>query len=74
MRQALEYFEAAKAANGADDFKAACSYFETSYLMNPKLTTLISAANMHLKLRNPSVAAEIYIRLLDNPTVVGASA
>ena len=24
---------------------------------------------MHLKLRNPSVAAEIYIRLLDNPTV-----
>ena len=37
--------------------------------MNPKLTTLISAANMHLKLRNPSVAAEIYIRLLDNPTV-----
>ena len=69
VRQALEYFEAAKAANGADDFKAACSYFETSYLMNPKLTTLISAANMHLKLRNPSVAAEIYIRLLDNPTV-----
>ena len=23
----------------------------------------------HLKLRNPAVAAEIYIRLLDNPTV-----
>ena len=29
VRQALECFEAAKAANGADA-KAACSYFETS--------------------------------------------
>ena len=24
---------------------------------------------MHLKLRNPTVAAEIYMRLLDNPSV-----
>ena len=37
--------------------------------MNPKLTTLISTANMHLKLRNPTVAAEIYMRLLQNPSV-----
>lgn len=68
-RQALEYFEAAKAANGVEDYKAACSYFETSFLLNPKLTTLISTANMHLKLRNPTVAAEIYMRLLQNPSV-----
>jgi len=89
-RQALEYFEAAKASNAAEDYKAACSYFETSFLLNPKLTTLISTANMcgclhicvpraldspcgpvrrHLKLRNPMVAAEIYTRLLQNPSV-----
>jgi len=68
-RQAVEYFEAAKAANGVEDYKAACSYFETSFLLNPKLTTLISTANMHLKLRNPTVAAEIYMRLLQNPSV-----
>ena len=68
-RQALEYFEAAKQSNQADDFKAACSYFETSFLLNPKLTTLISTANMHLKLRNPTVASEIYMRLLQNPSV-----
>ena len=37
--------------------------------MNPKLTTLISTANMHLKLANPAVAAEIYSRLLADPTV-----
>ena len=58
-----------KEANQAEDFKAACSYFETSFLLNPKLTTLISTANMHLKLRNPTVAAEIYMRLLQNPSV-----
>ena len=38
-------------------------------MLNPKLTTLISTANMHLKLRNPTVAAEIYMRLLQNPSV-----
>ena len=37
--------------------------------MNPKLTTLISTANMHLKLRNPAVAAEIYHRVQQSPTV-----
>ena len=37
--------------------------------MNPKLTTLISTANMHLKLRNPAVAAEIYRRVQQSPTV-----
>jgi hypothetical protein len=131
-RQALNYFEAAKQSNAIEDYKAACSYFETcarraarpsimhvhvhviqrhvrsaappparvhtrhlphhadtvapadvrhptrplpclpppfrvrrrSFLLNPKLTTLISTANMHLKLRNPAVAAEIYMRLL----------
>ena len=68
-RQALEYFEAAKQSNSLDDYKAACSYFETSFLLNPKLTTLISTANMHLKLNNPTVAAEIYTRLLQNPSV-----
>ena len=68
-KQAAEYFEAAKQSNGAEDYKAACSYFETSFLLNPKLTTLISTANMHLKLRNPTVAAEIYHRLLQNPSV-----
>ena len=56
-------------SNQADDYKAACSYFETSFLLNPKLTTLISTANMHLKLRNPTVASEIYMRLLQNPSV-----
>ena len=68
-RQALEYFEEAKRSNAGEDYKAACSYFETSFLLNPKLTTLISTANMHLKLRNPTVAAEIYMRLLQNPAV-----
>ena len=68
-RQANEYFEAAKAANATEDHKTACSYFETSFLLNPKLTTLISTANMHLKLRNPTVASEIYSRLLQNPSV-----
>ena len=68
-KQALEYFEAAKRSNTLEDYKAACSYFETSFLLNPKLTTLISTANMHLKLRNPTVAAEIYMRLLQNPSV-----
>jgi hypothetical protein len=68
-RQATEYFEAAKAANATEDHKTACSYFETSFLLNPKLTTLISTANMHLKLRNPTVASEIYSRLLQNPSV-----
>lgn len=67
-RQALAYFEAAKESNEQRDFAAACSYFETSYLMNPKLTTLISTANMHLKLANPAVAAEIYSRVLAEPT------
>jgi len=68
-RQANEYFEAAKSANATEDYKSACSYFETSFLLNPKLTTLISTANMHLKLRNPTVASEIYMRLLQNPSV-----
>ncbi len=68
-RQANEYFEAAKSANATEDYKSACSYFETSFLLNPKLTTLISTANMHLKLRNPTVASEIYTRLLQNPSV-----
>ena len=45
-RQALEYFEAAKQSNASEDYKSACSYFETSFLLNPKLTTLISTANM----------------------------
>ena len=31
--------------------------------------TLISTANMHLKLRNPAVAAEIYSRLLQGANV-----
>ena len=37
--QALAYFEAAKEANEQGDFSAACSYFETSYLMTPKMST-----------------------------------
>ena len=45
-KQALEYFESAKQANSLEDYKSACSYFETSFLLNPKLTTLISTANM----------------------------
>ena len=45
-KKALEYFEAAKVANSSEDYKSACSYFETSFLLNPKLTTLISTANM----------------------------
>ena len=37
--------------------------------MNPKMTTLISTANMHLKQTNPAVAAEIYSRLLQDANV-----
>ena len=37
--------------------------------MAPKMSTLISTANMHLKLRNPAVAAEIYSRLLQGASV-----
>ena len=37
--------------------------------MAPKMSTLISTANMHLKLRNPAVAAEIYSRLLQDANV-----
>ena len=38
-------------------------------LKNPKMTTLISTANMHLKQTNPAVAAEIYSRLLQDANV-----
>lgn len=46
VKQAISFFEEAKKANSGGDFKAACSYFETSFRLNPKLTTLISTANM----------------------------
>mmetsp|Transcript_14746 Transcript_14746/g.36822 ORF Transcript_14746/g.36822 Transcript_14746/m.36822 type:complete len:183 (+) Transcript_14746:1-549(+) len=69
VKQALSFFEEAKKANSAEDYKAACSYFETSFLLNPKLTTLISTANMHLKLKKPAIASEIYTRLLQNASI-----
>lgn len=46
VRQALKFFDEAKQANLKQDYKAASSYFEASFLLNPKLTTLISTANM----------------------------
>uniref|UniRef100_A0A7S3ADV5 CRAL-TRIO domain-containing protein n=1 Tax=Haptolina ericina TaxID=156174 RepID=A0A7S3ADV5_9EUKA len=64
VRQAQTMFDEAKKSNGVQDYKAASSYFETSFRLHPKLTTLISTANMYLKLRKPAVAAEIYTRLL----------
>ncbi|KAL3904605.1 MAG: hypothetical protein SGPRY_011225 [Prymnesium sp.] len=69
VKQAISFFEEAKKANSGGDFKAACSYFETSFRLNPKLTTLISTANMHLKLRRAAIAREIYTRLLKNASV-----
>ena len=41
------------------DYKGACSYFENSYLLNPKPATLISTANMHLKMGHVAVVSEV---------------
>ena len=50
----------------AQDYKGACSYFENSYLLNPKPATLISTANMHLKMGHVAVASEVYTRVLSS--------
>ena len=54
VRQAQTMFDEAKRSNGVQDYKAASSYFETSFRLHPKLTTLISTANMCAVLCVPS--------------------
>jgi tetratricopeptide (TPR) repeat protein len=62
--EALAHFEKARRANDARDYKTACAEFEAAYLLNPKPATLVSTANMYIKMGNASIAAEMYNRLL----------
>jgi len=62
--QALGHFESARRANESKDYQTACTEFESAYLINPKPATLVSTANMYVKMGNASIAAEIYARLL----------
>merc|ERR1711920_708450 len=48
-------FEVARQANEASDYQTAARHFEKAYLLYPKLDTLLSAANMHLKLGNQGI-------------------
>ena len=64
VQEALVHFEAARRANDVRDFQTACTEFEAAYLLNPKPATLVSTANMYVKMGNASIAAEIYDRLL----------
>ena len=69
--RATEAFEEARSANDAGDFQRAVEAFEQSYLLNPRPSTLVSTANMYLKMRNTSIASEIYNRLLSQPLPEG---
>jgi len=61
---ALAHFETARRANDARDYQTACAEFEAAYLLNPKPATLVSTANMYVKMGNASIAVQIYNRLL----------
>ena len=65
--RAATAFEAARKANEEGDYSRAVASFEESYLHNPRPSTLISTANMYLKMGNSSIATEIYGRLLAQP-------
>ena len=55
------------AANQADDFVGAAEWFETSHHLKPRVATLLSIANMRLKLGEGPIAAHIYAAILEHP-------
>jgi len=68
-----EHFEVARQANEASDYQTAACHFEKAYLLHPKLDTLLSAANMHLKVGNQGIAHEIYLRVLRDQNASAAA-
>jgi hypothetical protein len=46
---------------------------EDAYVLNPKPSTLVSLANMHLHLGDIDIANELYKHVLQDPTASQAS-
>ena len=60
------------AANAAQNFAAAAAWFEESYRLKPRITTLLSVANMRLKLHEGAFAAYLYTAILEHPAATAA--
>ena len=56
------------AANQQEDFAAATAWFEDSYRRRPRVSTLLSVANMRLKLGDGPLAANLYSVIMEHPS------
>ena len=56
------------AANQQEDFAAATAWFEESHRRRPRVSTLLSVANMRLKLGDGPLAAHLYSAILEHPS------
>ena len=64
--RALEIGQRALKANGAGDVSGACALFYEAAMLLPRFTSLLSVANMHLKLNEPLLAIPLYTHVLQN--------
>ena len=55
------------AANQGDDFSGAAAWFEASHRLHPRISTVLSIANMRLKLGDGPLAAYLYAAILEHP-------
>ena len=69
MEKSRSHFENAKRANEDGNFRVAAEAFEASYVLIPKHGTLVSLANMYLKMGNRHIDSELYNRLLEDDDV-----
>ena len=56
------------AANQQEDFAAATAWFEESHRRRPRVSTLLSVANMRLKLGDGPLAAHLYSAIIEHPS------
>ncbi len=72
--KALELLERGKTFNAAGDFRSACGCFEAAYALSIRAGMLVSAANMRLKMDEPSTAAAMYHNVLSECSLLPAEA